>query len=202
MGDQPAKLTVLPSRRSYLCNMPLMANISDHVSMINLAPFGRCSSLGFPSTARATAQHMGILTPMPCQHNTPDPWIGGKKDYLAEGQPALLKSSICKCKWGGVISIIDDGQKGESPDIEKQPVQGFDQKIKDDIIVVVDAYWVFFCNGIEFKMKYAPYQHPKILEVEFVYKYDDIFHTKENSTITIKNPDGIAGTEKTIIKAT
>lgn len=109
MGEQPAQLTVLPSRTVFLCGKP-MANISDHVSMVNLAPFGRCRSLGFPPTAEATTAHLGKLTPMPCVHNTPEPWMPGKTDYVVQHQPALLKSCKCICKWGGVISLITDGQ--------------------------------------------------------------------------------------------
>lgn len=110
MGTSQAKLTVLPLRTVFLTGQP-MANISDHLTMVNLAPFGRCRSLGFPATAAATAAAHGKLTPMPCSHNTPFPWMGGKDDYIVKGDPALLKSSTCSCLWGGTISIVDDGQK-------------------------------------------------------------------------------------------
>ena len=112
MGTSQARLTVLPSRTVFLAGQP-MANISDHLTMVNLAPFGRCRSLGFPATAAATAAAHGKLTPMPCMHNTPFPWMGGKNDYIVKGDPALLKSSTCQCMWGGTISITDDGQHGE-----------------------------------------------------------------------------------------
>lgn len=112
MGTSPAKLTVLPVRTVNLTGPP-MANISDHKSMVNLAPFGLCRSLGFPATASATAAAHGHLTPMPCMHNTPAPWMGGKMDYLIKGQPALLKSCKCQCMWGGTISLVSDGQVGE-----------------------------------------------------------------------------------------
>lgn len=112
MGTQPAKLTVLPSRTVFLCGQP-MANISDHISMVNLAPFGLCRSLGFPATASATAANLGRLTPMPCVHNTPMPWMPGKADYFDKSQPALLRTCKLQCMWGGTISLVDDGQKGE-----------------------------------------------------------------------------------------
>lgn len=111
MGTSPAKLTVLPARTVNLTGMP-QANISDHKSMVNLAPFGLCRSMGFPQTAAATAAAQGTLTPMPCVHNTPAPWMGGKMDYLIKGQPALLKSCKCQCMWGGTISFVNDGQIG------------------------------------------------------------------------------------------
>lgn len=109
-GTSQARLTVLPSRTVWLTGQP-MANISDHLTMVNLAPFGRCRSLGFPATASATAAHHGHLTPMPCMHNTPFPWQHGKDDYIVKGDCALLKSSTCPCLWGGTISLVTDGQK-------------------------------------------------------------------------------------------
>lgn len=108
-GTSQAKLTVLPIRTVFLTGQP-MANISDHLSFVNLGAFGRCRSLGFPATASATAAAHGKLTPMPCMHNTPFPWMGGKNDYIIKGDPALLKSSTCQCVWGGTISIVNDGQ--------------------------------------------------------------------------------------------
>lgn len=112
MGTSPARLTVLPSRTVFLAGQP-MANISDHKSMVNLAPFGLCRSLAFPPTASATAAALGTLTPMPCIHNTPAPWFVGKMDYFIKGQPALLQSCKCQCMWGGTISLINNGQVGE-----------------------------------------------------------------------------------------
>jgi len=130
MGTSPAKLTVLPSRTVFLTGQP-MANISDHLSMVNLAPFGRCRSLGFPSTASATAANHGTLTPMPCMHNTPFPWMGGKDDYKIKSDAALLKSSTCQCMWGGTISITDDGQHGEGTQwVSKSQQDEFDKEQK------------------------------------------------------------------------
>ena len=106
MGTSTANLTVLPIRTVNLTGPP-MANISDHVQMLNIPPFGLCRSMGYPPTASAHG------TPMPCVPNTPAPWVGGKPDYIVKGQPALLKSSKCQCMWGGTISLVTDGQVGE-----------------------------------------------------------------------------------------
>ena len=150
MGTSQAKLTVLPSRTVFLTGQP-QANISDHLSMVNLAPFGRCRSLGFPATASATAANHGTLTPMPCVHNTPFPWMGGKNDYLVKGDPALLKSSTCQCMWGGTISITDDGQHGEGTqwvsksreeefDADRSNTEGIDvNSVLDGIQLALDA---------------------------------------------------------------
>ena len=125
MGTSQARLTVLPIRMTYLTGQP-MANISDHTSFVNLGAFGRCRSLGFPATASATAAAHGKLTPMPCVHNTPFPWMGGKNDYLVQNQPALLKSSKCQCMWGGTISLVTDGQVGEGVQwVQKKPRENF-----------------------------------------------------------------------------
>ena len=132
MGTAPAKLTVLPNRTMDLCGQP-QANISDHKTIVNLAPFGLCRSLAFPQTAAATAAALGTLTPTPCMHNTPMPWMGGKMDYLIKGQPALLKSCKCQCMWGGTISLITDGQVGEGTQwVRKKQEEDFEFQQEDN----------------------------------------------------------------------
>lgn len=139
MGTSQARLTVLPTRTVNLTGMP-MANISDHKSFVNLGAFGRCRSMGFPATASATAAAHGKLTPMPCVHNTPVPWMGGKMDHLVKGQPALLKSCKCQCMWGGIISLVTDGQNNTGPaDLSRKPAEPFSiqQNNKRARIVVI-----------------------------------------------------------------
>lgn len=108
-GDRTVKLIVYPDRTVFLTGKP-MANISDHISLYNIPPFGRCHTTRYPATGAATAANKGKLTPMPCIPGTVSDWINGKDDYIIKGNPALLKSSYCRCKWGGVITITDDGQ--------------------------------------------------------------------------------------------
>ncbi len=108
-GDRTAKITVYPDRTVELTEKPT-ANISDHISMYNIAPFGKCHTTNYPLTGAATAANHGRLTPMPCVPGTDSDWINGKDDYIIKGKPALLKSSYCRCKWGGIITITDDGQ--------------------------------------------------------------------------------------------
>lgn len=112
-GDKISQLTVLPDRTIWLTGQP-QANISDHQSMVNIAPFGRCHTVAYPPTGSATAAAHGRLTPMPCVPNTPFPWMNGKDDVVLKGQPALLKSSTCRCIYGGVITITYDGQSPQS----------------------------------------------------------------------------------------
>ena len=105
MGTDLAKLTILPTHERQQCGK-FVANISDHESMVNLAPFGLCRSVLYPATASATTANKGIPTPMPCIPNTPTPWMDGNIDYLVEGQPALRMKSKCYCKWGGIIGLV------------------------------------------------------------------------------------------------
>lgn len=155
MGTSTARLTVLPIRTVFLTGQP-MANISDHLTMVNLAPFGRCRSLGFPATAAATAAHHGHLTPMPCMHNTPFPWMNGKNDYIVKGDPALLKSSTCQCMWGGTISLITDGQTPTGPaENTRKPKVNYSQSqsdiVKDDYSIDADSV----LNGIQMALDAA-----------------------------------------------
>lgn len=124
-GDKTAKLNVLPIRTVFLTGKP-MANISDHKSLVNIPTFGKCRTIKYPPTGSATAANHGKLTPMPCVPGTVTEWQNGKDDYIVKGKPALLKSSICRCQWGGVISIINDGQVDTGPtDLSKVVLEKF-----------------------------------------------------------------------------
>lgn len=125
-GDKKAKLTVYPDRTVFLTGQP-MANISDHISLYNIAGFGKCHTTRYPATGSATAANHGRLTPMPCVPGTNTEWKSGKDDYLIKGDAALLKSSYCKCRWGGVITITDDGQKDTgAADMSRVPSEIFE----------------------------------------------------------------------------
>lgn len=108
-GAAPGKLMVLPKNRVMTGNVPA-ANIMDHVPLVNILPFGTCSSMAFPATAAATAAAMGALTPMPCIPNTPAPWVPGSLTVMLGNMPALNKSSKLMCAFGGVIEIVQEGQ--------------------------------------------------------------------------------------------
>lgn len=109
-GDKISTLTVFPERTIWLTGEP-QANISDHISMRNIAPFGKCHTTSYPATGSATAAAHGKLTPMPCIPGTHFPWLNGKNDVILQGQPALLMSSCCKCIYGGTITFVKDGQE-------------------------------------------------------------------------------------------
>lgn len=126
-GDKTAKLTVYPDRTVELTAKPI-ANVSDHIPTYNIPPFGKCHTTCFPPTGSATAANMGCLTPMPCVPGTDSEWVNGKTDYIIKGKPALLKSSYCRCKWGGIIKIINDGQINNAfADLSKESIETEEQ---------------------------------------------------------------------------
>ncbi|CAO3449777.1 hypothetical protein [Azospirillum argentinense] len=108
-GMAPSTFVVLPVHRTMAGNQPA-ANIMDHQPMVNILPFGMCTSLANPAVASATAAAMGALTPMPCVPNTPAPWVPGAPTVILDSAPALDTPSKCMCVWAGVISIANPGQ--------------------------------------------------------------------------------------------
>ena len=108
-GLAPGSLIVLPQNRVVTGGMP-DANIMDNKPMVNIMPFGMCSSLANPTVATATAAAWGVLTPMPCVPNTVVPWTPGNPTVLLGGQPNINNSSKLACMWAGVISVVVPGQ--------------------------------------------------------------------------------------------
>lgn len=112
-GMAPSSLVVLPVNRVMSSNMPA-ATIMDHVPMVNIMPFGMCTSPSNPMVAAATAAALGVLTPMPCIPMTMAPWAPGAPNVTIGNMPALDNTSKCMCNWGGVVSITYPGQVTES----------------------------------------------------------------------------------------
>lgn len=107
-GAAPSSLVVLPVNRT-LTVVP-DANIMDNKPMVNIMPFGMCSSPSNPTVAAATAAALGVLTPMPCVPVTPAPWVPGAPTVLIANMPALDSNSKLMCVWGGVIQVVNPGQ--------------------------------------------------------------------------------------------
>lgn len=107
-GVAPSSLVVLPSNRT-LTTTPA-ATIMDHAPLVNILPFGMCSSPANPVVIAATAAALGVLTPMPCVPATAAPWIVGAPTVLIGNMPALDNNSKLMCNWGGVIQIVNPGQ--------------------------------------------------------------------------------------------
>ena len=108
-GMAPSTLNILPDKMILSANKP-MANIMDNKPIVNIPPFGICSSLANPTVAAATAAAWGVLTPMPCIPNTPAPWTPGNPMVLVKNMPSVNNSSKLTCLWAGVISVTFPGQ--------------------------------------------------------------------------------------------
>ena len=108
-GVAPSSLIVLPQNRVMTNNMPA-ANIMDNKPIVNIPPFGMCSSLANPQVAAATTAALGVLTPMPCIPVTVTPWAPGSPTVMLANMPTLNNTCTLNCTWGGVITISQPGQ--------------------------------------------------------------------------------------------
>lgn len=106
-GVAPSTLNVLPANK-VLTSMPI-ATIMDNVPLVNIMPFGMCTSMANPQVAAATAAALGVLTPLPCVPVTSAPWFPGSPTVLIANYPALNNTSKLICNWGGIIQIINPG---------------------------------------------------------------------------------------------
>jgi len=107
-GAAPSTLVVLPANKVLTATPD--ANIMDNKPMVNIMPFGMCSSMANPTVAAATAAALGALTPMPCVPVIPAPWAPGSPTVLIANMPALNNSSKLMCAYAGVIQITNPGQ--------------------------------------------------------------------------------------------
>jgi hypothetical protein len=108
-GMAPSSLVVLPTNR-VMTNMVPDANIMDHIPMVNIMPFGMCTSIANPTVAAATTAALGVLTPMPCIPATPAPWVAGAPTVILGNFPSLDNVSQLMCMWAGVITFVDAGE--------------------------------------------------------------------------------------------
>src|SRR4030081_1945221 len=99
-GTPPSSLVVLPTNR-VMCGNQYAANIMDHISMVNIMPFGMCMSLANPQVAAATAAALRGVTAPPCIPMTMMPWVPGAITDLLANQPALDNGSTCMCNGAG-----------------------------------------------------------------------------------------------------
>ena len=107
-GMAPSVFNATP--KTVVTSMMMAGNIMDHVPMLNILPFGMCSSPANPMVAAATAAALGVLTPMPCIPVTLAPWAPGSPTVMLCNSPALNNTSKLMCNWAGVISFISPGQ--------------------------------------------------------------------------------------------
>ena len=106
-GMAPSTLNVLPAAK--VMSSMAVASIMDNVPMVNIMPFGMCSSMANPTVASATAAALGVLTPMPCIPVIPAPWAPGSPTALIGNFPMLHNNCKLMCAYGGVIQITNPG---------------------------------------------------------------------------------------------
>ncbi len=106
-GVAPATLNVLPSTQVLVEGKPV-ATIQDSAGMVNVPPFGMCSSLGNPAVASATTAAQGVLTPQPCTPQ-PTPWTPGVPLVMAGGTPVANGTCTTTCAFGGAITVTMPG---------------------------------------------------------------------------------------------
>jgi hypothetical protein len=109
-GMAPSNLVVLPINRVTTSMVP-DANIMDHIPLVNILPFGDCTTPSNPMVAAATAAALGVLTPVPCIPMTITPWVTGAVNVLLGNQPTLDNISTLNCLWGGEITFVDAGEE-------------------------------------------------------------------------------------------
>ncbi len=107
-GVAPSALVVLPANK-VLTGTPA-ATIMENKPIVNVPPFGMCSSPSNPTVIAATAAALGVLTPMPCVPVVPAPWVPGSPTVLIGNMPALNADSKLMCAWAGVIQFVSPGQ--------------------------------------------------------------------------------------------
>lgn len=109
-GSATAPLSVASGRRGGAA----VATVRDHASLMNIAPFGMCSSLSNPRVAAATAAAKGVLTPQFCVPHTPTPWTQPDPAIDVNGVDALHEAATCRCAWGGRINVAQPGEASTS----------------------------------------------------------------------------------------
>jgi hypothetical protein len=82
---------------------------TDDTALVNVPPFGLCSSPLNPAVAAATAEADGVLVPQPCLPVL-SPWTQGSAQVMIDGASALDGSSQCRCAWAGGITVSYAGQ--------------------------------------------------------------------------------------------
>lgn len=107
-GVAPSSLNFLPTPKVMIESRPA-GTIMDNIPMVNVMPFGMCTSLSNPTVAAATSAALGVLTPMPCVPTIAGPWKPGATKTMIGGKPALDGACTCNCAFGGMISMTMPG---------------------------------------------------------------------------------------------
>ncbi len=107
-GAAPSSLVVLPSRLAWHAPAMPLASILDNVPLVNILPFGMCTSPSNPAVRAAWG------APVPCTPATSSPWARplppGAPVVLVQNIPVLDNAAVLQCALGGRISILNPGQ--------------------------------------------------------------------------------------------
>lgn len=82
-----------------------MLTIADNVPNKNIKPFPLCTSPKNPAVIAAG------MKPAACNPVICNKWINGKIDVILKGELALNSECLLGCIYGGIIEIVDDGQR-------------------------------------------------------------------------------------------
>ena len=124
-------------------------NANDHQKGVNLTHFGDCNSKKIYEEAKKEIDEKykaeegdGFFTKLgkgivkahmkttvfvqehlmfhKCELDTPLPWIFTSKDHMIDGAPALTMESQCACRYGGIITIVQE-EEGDNFENDKEP---------------------------------------------------------------------------------
>lgn len=109
-GSAPSALMVIPEKKNMIGNQ-VVAGIMDNVPLRNIMPFGMCSSLANPMVVAATAEKLGVQTPMPCMPVIEGPWKPGAATVTLGNKQVLTGDCKLSCAFGGIIEIVDSGSQ-------------------------------------------------------------------------------------------
>ncbi len=130
---------------------PLL-NANDHTPQINLTHFGDCNSKMIFEEAKKQADEkykaesgdnfferagkaiaktvtkaavtlQECFASNKCQLDTPLPWRFCNEEHMIDGAPALTVGSVCPCKFGGIISIIETPEPEGEAEIGSESVE-------------------------------------------------------------------------------
>lgn len=134
-GDSSSNYIISPEKKFFINEEP-MASISDVKSLVNICPFGMCSSMQNPTVASATSANNGVLKKMPCNPQIIGQWSNGVNYFLLSNEKVPCDKSKLNCAYSGVISVKEANQKffgSEKIDFEKQQAKEEEEKTYKEI---------------------------------------------------------------------
>jgi hypothetical protein len=108
MGTSFSVFNILPKNKVLSSSMPLA--VTTNVDSYSIATFGMCFSLANPAVSAATAQALGILTPVACKPMILASWQGTSNKVFINNYPLLTVGCKLFCAYSGIIEVINAGQ--------------------------------------------------------------------------------------------